>query len=130
MFETKDDIKLEDLKMIQPALFVLFTRAVLYCNENKLPCRITSLISDRKDVKSVSRTHEQGRAVDISVKGWTQQHIHRFVFIMNRDYREIAAISASDGIPRAVIYHEYEGQGDHLHLRVRPNADVSKFMAN
>ena len=124
----QDDIDMRDLLDMQPALFILLTRTLLYCNEFKIPCKITSLISDRKDVKSVSKTHEQGRAVDISVVGWTQLHIQKFVHMMNKDYADIAAISYTDKMPRAAVYHNYKNQGSHIHLQVRPNANVNKYV--
>lgn len=127
LFETKEDINLEDLKEMDPALLILLTRTFLFCSEFNLPCRITSIKSDRKNIKSSSKTHEQGRAIDISTKGWTEHLIHSFLYRMNRDYAEIAAISASDLKPRAAIYHDV-GYGSHIHLQVRPNAKWHSFI--
>ena len=127
IFDRKEDIDLEDLKELQPATFVLFTHAVLFCQEHNLALKITSLKSDRKNVQSVSTTHSTGRAIDISVNGWPKTLIHKFVFDTNRMYREIAAISHSDGKPRAAIYHNYKGQGEHIHLQVRENARIPRF---
>ena len=129
LFEIKDDISLEDLQNMQPALLILYTATILYCHENGLPCKFTSIMSDRKNVISKSKTHEDFRAFDLSVKGWPSVHIHRFVFIMNNDYRDIAAISASDLTPRAVIYHSFKGQGEHLHMQVKKNAPFTKFLS-
>lgn len=124
----KDEVNPKDLEMIQPALLTLLTAAALYCNEYNLPCEVTSLVSDREGVKATSTTHEEGRAFDLSVKGWTETHIHRFVYLMNRDYADIAAISESDHKPRAVVYHN-SGYGEHLHIQVRRNAPVYKFVS-
>jgi hypothetical protein len=124
----QDDIDLRDLLDMQPALMILFSRAFLYANEHQLPFRITSLISDRANVKSVSKTHEDGRAFDISVRGWSAVHIEKFVFMMNRDYADIAAISYTDHKPRAVVYHDYKNQGSHLHFQVRSNVNINKYI--
>jgi len=129
LFEIRKDISLEDLQDMQPALLILYTATILYCHEYKLPCKFTSIMSDRKNVISKSKTHEDFRAFDLSVEGWTEMHIHRFVFVMNTDYRDIAAISASDLEPRAVIFHNYKGQGDHLHIQVKKNAPFNKFLS-
>lgn len=128
IFECKKDIDLNDLKIINPALLIIFTHTVMYCHEYNLPMKITSLISDRGNVLSVSKTHGSGRAMDLSVMGWTEQHIHRFVFITNRFFSDIAARSYSDNEPRAVIYHNYEKQGAHLHIQVSPHAKISRFV--
>jgi hypothetical protein len=127
IFETKEDIELKDLGEMQPALLILLTHTVLYCQEYNLPLKITSLKSDRKNVRAASKTHETGRAVDISTMGWTEYHINRFVFLTNRYYADIAAISASDYKPRAAIYHDV-GHGAHIHLQVKPNAKTERFV--
>jgi len=129
IYELKKECKQEDLQMIEPALLILFTRVVLYCAEWKIPCMVTSIISDRENVASVSTssTHEEGRALDISTRGMTEQHIYRLVHIMNMEYRDIAAISAIDGQPRAAIYHD-AGTGPHIHLQVRRDAPYYKYL--
>ena len=128
LFEIKKDVELKDLTDMQPALMILFTATIIYCKEYKLPCKITSIKTDRKNVRSKSTTHEEGRAFDLSVTGWTEMHIHRFTYLMNSDYREIGAISASDRNSRSAVYHDYDGQGDHIHLQVRRNAHYKKYM--
>lgn len=127
IYTLKRGVDSKDLQMIQPALWILLTRTFLYCAEYELPCRITSLINDRKGVKATSRTHESGRAVDISVRGWSETHKYRFQYVMNQEYSDIAAISASDHKPRAVVLHD-SGRGPHLHIQVRPNAKWHKFI--
>lgn len=127
MFKYKEDINPKDLEMLQPALWILLTRSMLYCAEHKLPFIVTSLISDRENVQSKSRTHEQGRAADISTVGWTETHIHRFQYLMNRWYSDIAAISFSEKKPIAALYHD-AGYGSHMHLQVRPNAKWQNFI--
>jgi len=119
----KEDVDPHDLTQFQPATWILWSATILYCEEFGLPLTITSLISDRENVKAVSNTHETGRAFDISVRGWTEQSIHRFCFIMNRNYRDIAAISASTGLERAAVYHD-----NHIHLQVKMGVSVNKFI--
>lgn len=128
LFSLKDGVPHQDLEEMQPALLILWTATVLYCKEYNLPCKITSIKSGRDNVRETSRSHSEGRAFDLSVAGWTDMHVHRFVYLMNQDYREIAAISASDLNPRAAVYHEYDGQGDHIHLQVRRDAPYSKYL--
>jgi hypothetical protein len=126
-FDLKKGVNINDLQHICPALHILLTRTILYSQEYKLPCVITSLIGDRDNIKTSSKTHAEGRAFDISVNGWTDQHVHRFCFIICRDYEDIGAISSEDMKPRAAIYHD-SGYGAHIHLQVRPDAKVSKFI--
>lgn len=115
--EFKEDIDVGDLKFITSNLTILLRTFIDYCQKKNLPCMITSLRSDRKNIKSVSNTHETGRAFDASVKGWDTDEIDACVHDFNRNYRNIGAISISDGVPRACIYHD-SGYGSHLHFQV------------
>lgn len=126
LFKIKEDIDLKDLQNLQPAIWIIFTGALLYCKRHNLTCRITSIISDRGNVNAKSRTHETGRAIDLGVRaedGWTDLHISRLTHQLCKDYADIAAISASDLLPRAAI-----AKPTHIHLQCRPQADISKFI--
>ena len=126
LFETKEDIVLDDLKELQPAIWIIFTGALLYCKRNNLTCRITSIISDRQRVEKQTSVHPSGRGIDIGIRkedGWTDLHVHRLAYQLCRDYKDIGAVSASDLKPRAAVT-----KSDHIHLQCRPNADISKFI--
>ena len=126
LFKIKEDIDLNDLQKLQPAIWIIFTGALLYCKRHNLTCRITSIISDRGQVNAKSKTHEQGRAIDLGIRkedGWSDLHVSRLAHTLCQDYEDIAALSHSDLSPRACII-----KPDHLHLQCRPNADVSKFI--
>ena len=126
LFEVKEDIVLSDLQKLQPAIWIIFTGALLYCHRNGLTCRITSIIGDRENVNARCRTHETGRAIDIGIRkedGWSDAHAHRLAFQLCQDYEDIGALSHSDLSPRAAI-----AKSDHIHLQCRPNADISKFI--
>jgi len=120
IFETKRGINLEDLKMIHPNLLIIFTQVVLYTQEFDLPLEITSLRGDRKNIKTTSRTHSEGRAFDMSVRGWTSVDVSKFVNYLNLNYTEYGAISKSDLKSRLAIFHN-SGYGDHIHVQVRNN---------
>ena len=127
MFQCKEDIYLEDIKDLQPATWIIMTAFMLYANEHNLPCRITSLKSDREGINSQSKTHEDFRAIDFTSHGWSDFHIKRIIYKINNDYSDIAAISASDLKPRAIIHHDI-GHGSHFHLQVRKDAKWHKFI--
>jgi len=119
-FTIKEDVKLEDLLMIKSELMLAFSLFRIFADRNNLPVNVTSVISDREDVVAVSRTHEEGRAIDISTKGWPEHKIREAVeYMLYKDKEEmIGAVSLSDGQRRIIIHHEYMGQGDHFHLQV------------
>lgn len=126
LFEIKEDIDLSDLQKLQPAIWIIFTGALLYCKRHNLTCRITSIISDRGKVEKQTGVHPSGRGLDLGIRkedGWTDLHISRLTHTLCSDYEDIAALSHSDLSPRAAIV-----KSDHIHLQCRPNADVSKFI--
>lgn len=114
----KPGVDIKDFKWLTRQCEILFVAAMRYCHEHKLPMRITSMVSDRKDVVSKSSTHQEGRAFDLSVHGWEKDNIIDFVEWMNHNYKNIAAISSHDLVPRAAIYHN-TGNGYHIHCQVR-----------
>jgi len=113
--EFKDDVQVKDIKIFTHNCQILFIAFMNYCQNRNVPCKITSLSSDRANVKAVSRTHEEGRAWDASIYGWSKHDIEDCLFHFNTYYKNIAALSASDLKPRAVIHHD-----NHLHFQVRP----------
>ena len=114
----KDDVEIRDITKFKSNTSILFTEFIDYCRKMGLPCKITSLISDRGNIKTKSTTHEDGRAFDCSVDGWSIRQIRECEIFFNKMFKNIAAISYSDGIARCCIYHD-SGYGDHLHFQVR-----------
>jgi hypothetical protein len=101
-------------------LRILAYEAFDWCAIRKLPVIITSIIRPRIPGVSKSDTHAQGRAVDISVKGWSVDQCLEFQDYMNHNFGEqYGAISLTDGKPRACVYHG--GTALHHHLQVKRN---------
>lgn len=115
LLEFKEGVKVEDIKSFTPNCQILFIEWIKYCQKKNLPCKVTSLIQDRKDVVAKSKTHEQGRAWDASVWGWSDNDIQECVVHFKDAYKNIAALSYGDLKPRPVVYHD-----NHLHFQVRP----------
>ncbi len=119
-FTIKQDCCLDDIMFLQVETLIIYTSLLMFARQRNLPVKITSVFSDRLNVKSKSRTHEDFRAIDISTMGWREKDALDAVTFLNEKHKDIAAISASDLKPRAAIYHNYENQGSHLHLQSRP----------
>ena len=122
--------KLKDKKLCthllyaHPLLISIMFDMAWYCEKNDLPFNITSVIrspSENLAVGGKSKTHETGRAFDLSTKNWSVWDIDTFVNIFNKKYKNDAAISR-DGHPRLVVYHI--GTAAHLHIQI--NAKYSK----
>lgn len=119
-FDLKDGICLDDICMLHPNLIIMFGTVLNFASKNNLPVVVTSMVGDRGSVKAVSKTHEQGRALDLSVKGWSHEKIEELNEIIDKKHSDIGAISAKTLKPRPFVFHNYRGQGDHIHLQVKP----------
>ena len=95
--------------------------AVYWCSQwaekRKLPFIITRAIDEMIPGVSKTNIHADGRAVDVSVHGWSADDIDDFVCDSNKQFGSIGAISANDGVSRFCVFHV--GTGPHFHLQVR-----------
>ena len=117
-FRFKQENEMLELALIHPILLFVFSDFNFYCYERNLPVVVTRAVDHNIDGISVSNTHPEGRALDISVKGWLYSDILDAVKYFNRKYETFAAISASDGKSRLLVYHDV-GLGAHLHMQIR-----------
>lgn len=76
---------------------------------------VTSVFEDGK-LKRVSSTHRDGRALDVSTKGWSQKYIDEAIKFLNDGYGHFAA-TGPRGEKRLVVYHD-SGTGFHLHIQI------------
>ena len=114
-FHLKQGVDIQDLTKLTPNTLILFADFVSFCYRNKLPCVITSLCEDVPG--RISSTHREGRAFDASSGGWTDDEIGKCEKYFNEKFKDIAAISYIDNLPRACIYHKVNGW--HFHFQAR-----------
>lgn len=115
MIYLKEGVDPNDLLKLHHNLYRLISYAAWYCEDSNLKLVITSLISDRDGVKAKSNTHAEGRAFDIRIRNWPYFQAVNFVNLCNERFKDIAAISSDDLIPRAAKL-----KSTHIHLQVRP----------
>lgn len=91
-----------------------------YAFTMNLPILFTSIIRPKIKGVSKSKTHEEGRAFDISVRGWPKKYILELVKMVNEAF-SVGAISASDGVEREAVYEDgvSAGTAPHIHFQVR-----------
>lgn len=126
----KNSNHLKHLCYIHPLLVSIMFDMAWYCENNEIPFNITSVIRspiENARVGGKTKTHETGRAFDISVKGWTVYDIDTFVQTFNKKYKNDAAIS-TDGKPRLVVYHI--GTAEHLHIQIHSRFSRENVWAN
>lgn len=99
--------------------------AVSFCAERNLKCDITSIYRGPNDGFSKSRTHQEYRAFDISVIGFTTDDIDDLLIETREKFQEEGAkVWDRTGdekvlVSRPVIYHNV-GRGKHFHFQVHP----------
>lgn len=115
----KNQADLVDWLYCHPNLIIIRDYWAEWCYQNKTPALVTSIIRPQIQGISKSRTHEQGRAFDASVYGWSTDEIDSLCADVNKEFSaSIGGISSFDLKPRACIYHF--GTGPHFHFQVRP----------
>ena len=125
MRTTKHGFKTPEVAMtfldLQPTLILVIGKMIQWCDKRSLPFVITSAVRDFEKGQ-VSQTHPEGRAVDISVKGWTANDIYDFEkeWEANEIARKYGAVKA-DGTVNLVYYHTVAGGAAHIHCQIRPN---------
>lgn len=113
----KPEVKPQNTSGLTANCLIIFEAVAKWFKEKDLPLIITSMqehVPGRK-----SRTHQEGRAFDVSVRPLTTDLIDELIIDFNRDYKKYGAISIKDYEQRVVIYHQIEGGEPHLHFQTR-----------
>ena len=115
--ELKDGLNINDLLFLDPTILEMLGYIAAYASEFNLPCVITSL---REDVPGRKfRTHEEGRAVDLSVRDWSEYHIHTLVHAFKNSFKMRGAYNHT-GENRPIVYHKVDGGAYHFHIQTHP----------
>lgn len=119
--EHKAGVNSMDWHKVNEKLLILAAYTLVYCKSKGLPIIFTSIIRPQIKGVSKSKTHEQGRAFDLSVRGWSKADILEFVDKINKEYK-LGAVSAATGEEKEAVYEDgiTAGKGAHLHVQCRP----------
>lgn len=93
-----------------------------WCVSNNCPFLITaSKSTDAEDraLNRISKTHKEGRAIDLTSKGWSKEKIEEFIAYFSHKYADVAAIGING--PRLILYHN-SGNGEHFHVQIKPQS--------
>ena len=115
-FALKDGLDHLDLYYLDPIVLNMLAYTAEYAFQHSLPCVITSMREDAPGRKT--STHKDGRAIDISVKGWNDYHIHTFIFNFQKKFKGLGAYNKA-GENRPIVYHKVEGCALHFHLQCK-----------
>lgn len=121
-----EGINPNDIYKIDPRLRKVVDFISNFCTDNEVKFVITSMIRSaerNKQVKSVSTTHVEGRAVDFSVRerwGWNEAKLLILTEEVQMRYSFIGAYS-SLGKQRTILLLHDASNGYHAHLQVDRN---------
>ncbi len=101
-------------------LAILYAYASIFAFNNNLPIRITSHLEDKNHPRPkvrVFNTHKDGRALDLSVRGWSRSKMVELCKRMNKELAHFGAISYYSKKAKPCVLHR--GRGLHIHLQSR-----------
>lgn len=110
-FNFKDPQEVFEITQIHPKLGHILFDMVDYCYFKKVPFVITCMNrtpEENDHVGAKSQTHVEGRAFDLSIKGWDLFFIDEFCAHFNEKYKSAATPVA--------LFHE--GTAPHIHVQV------------
>ena len=113
--DVKNEINFEDFKEVDAKLIIVLGYFSLFCYENKLDCKISSIKEEVQGRQTT--THRDGRAFDASIRSFGNGDILKCIEFMNKHVGHLGAYSASDGEQRVIVYHDI-GKGPHFHFQV------------
>ena len=91
-----------------------------YCAAKSVVFMVTETVTTlQEDIKlaRVSASHRENRAIDISLKGWSEEFIAEFIKEFESIYMFAAPLGKQSGKPSLIVRHNV-GYGDHLHVQV------------
>jgi hypothetical protein len=116
-FKTESSFKRQ--KYLHKQCIEIMHDIILFCERREIKLVFTSTVSTAKEdikLKRKSLTHRQGRAFDVSLKGWKELDIKKCTDLFSVRYGSIAATKA-DGNTSLIVRHD-AGSGDHLHFQI------------
>lgn len=99
---------------------------LLWCFNRGIVPVITEAVTTKDEDDALNRTsstHREGRAFDISTRGWKRDLIDECVRVFSFKYRNIGAVM-SNGDTKVVYFHN-AGTGPHLHFQVHRRYSVN-----
>jgi hypothetical protein len=120
--EFKSSKEREEFSQISPRLQFILEDMARWVHANGFRFIITDLLSDAYDdirLGRVSTSHAQGRAADVSIKGWPKDFQKKFELFFESAYSNDGAYSKRTGQINLVEIHD-NGNGAHAHIQVRP----------
>lgn len=104
---------------LHPIAWMILAEAVVWASARSLPVSITETVTTYEEdarLNRISVSHSEGRAFDMSTRGWDEESIALFMKNFETKYGAVAAIGRS-GKPSLIVRHD-TGSGDHFHVQI------------
>lgn len=114
----KPDVR-ERLEWLHPFTMLIMCDVIMWAVEKGLPAVISDAVTTLSEDTALNRqssTHRDGRAFDMSTRGWKREHVEECVRVFSFKYRYLSAMGGQ-GQPVLVYFHN-AGTGDHLHFQI------------
>ena len=114
----KDPIKARILEC-SPALLQVMCGLIRFCEDEKLPLVITSVVSTEEEDKALGRrsdTHRTGRAFDVRTRDWTDATLIKVINFLNDNFKHLGALGNSGDL--TLVVDKSKTSAPHLHVQI------------
>lgn len=104
---------------LHPLTMMIMAEMIHWAHIRAIPVSVTETLTTEEEdskLKRVSKSHQEGRAFDLSTRGWTEDQIKLFTEEFSKKYASLAA-TGSSGSPALIVRHD-TGRGDHFHVQI------------
>lgn len=104
---------------LHPITAALLFYSFIWAKQRELPFIVTDTVSteqEDRELERVSTSHKEGRAWDLSLKGWTHDDQTDFFIDFTDKFGHLGALTTS-GERRLIVIHN-NGNGYHLHFQI------------
>lgn len=125
-FKTVNEKKEFESNKVKSYLKFIVMDIASFFNANGHDFVVTDVLSEAledKRLRRVSRSHQEGRAVDVRTRGIPEEFLKTVEEKFEKIYKNEAAISMKTKKPDLIVRHN-SGNGDHFHIQVREVRDV------
>lgn len=116
----KSPLSGERCEYLHPQAQEIMNEMTDWCKGLNIPFVITETVTTAEEDKRLSRvssTHREGRAFDVSTRGWKKAEIDEFMAHFDQKFLHVAAIGAKSGKAELIVHHD-SGHGEHFHVQI------------
>ncbi|GEM_PF-4307774 len=125
MIKFKTNQEKKEYPLVKERLRIIAEDMAMFCNDNGYEFLITDVLSEESEdnkLKRVSKSHREGRAIDIRVHSWPLDFRKKFEQYFEDKYIDWAALSSNTLKPNLIVIHN-NSNGIHCHVQTKPHEE-------